>query len=271
VRRRRAGRPRPQWRVRDWPPEDVELVAVQAELGPRRAALVGSDPWRPSGPVLAGGCFVACGARAGEGEPAWAAAVTWPAPPPAEAGGAVRRDRLLRGSFGSPRRARDVVAQAVVTGTISAPYVPGLLALRHGPLLSRALLALEVRPEVVLVDGTGTDHPRRAGLAVHLGAVLEVPTVGVTHRALLAGGEAPEPVRGARRPAVLQGEVVGYWITTRTGARPVLAHAGWRTTPETAAEVVLQCSTESAHTPVPLQEARRVAREARAAARRVGP
>jgi deoxyribonuclease V len=67
-------------------------------------------------------------------------------------------------------------------------------------------------------------------------------------------------------PVRVDDRVVGFWVCTKTGARPVVAHAGWRTSPESAARVVLAASTDAARTPVPLQEARRVAREARALA-----
>ncbi|HEX2064195.1 MAG TPA: endonuclease V, partial [Acidimicrobiales bacterium] len=145
-----------------------------------------------------------------------------------------------------------------------APYKPGLLARREGPILAAVVRDLEVAPDVLLVDATGLDHPRRAGLALHLGAVVGRPTVGVTHRPLVATGRIPDLHSGATSPVEVDGLRVGYWVCTRTGARPVVAHAGWRTTPETAARLVVAASTEAARTPVPLQEARRVAREARA-------
>jgi deoxyribonuclease V len=152
----------------------------------------------------------------------------------------------------------------VVATTVPAAYSPGLLALREGPALAEACARLRPRPDVLLVDATGRDHPRRAGLAVHLGWAAGLPTVGVTHRTLLAEGAMPaSPAPGNLSPVAAGGETVGYWVRTRTGARPVVAHAGWRTTPAMAAEVVLLASTEAARTPVPLQEARRVAREAR--------
>ena len=88
----------------------------------------------------------------------------------------------------------------------------------------------------------------------------------MTTRPLVATGDAPRLVRGATSPVRLEGRLVGYWVCTRTGARPLLAHAAWRTDAQTAAAVVLAASTEGARTPVPLQEARRVAREARAMA-----
>jgi deoxyribonuclease V len=165
---------------------------------------------------------------------------------------------------GEPRRASDVAAQVVVAGEAGGPYRPGFLALRQGPLLSAAVAALPATPDVMLVDATGLDHPRWAGLAVHLGAVVGLPTVGVTDRALRGVGEKPAAVRGARRPVTVEGRLVGYWVSTRSGARPVLAHAGWRTDAHTAADAVLLASTAASRTPVPLQEARRVAREARA-------
>jgi deoxyribonuclease V len=115
---------------------------------------------------------------------------------------------------------------------------------------------------VLLVDATGRDHPRRAGLALQLGAVLGLPTVGVTHRPLLAEGEWPADARGARSPLGLGGKLVGYWLRTRVGTRPLAVHAAWRTDPEAAADVVL--SVAHARTPEPLRRARRRAREARA-------
>ncbi len=200
-------------------------------------------PWTPEGEWTAGGCFVAYPrGRPGAGragEPAWAAAVLWT--PSCQ------------------------LAQ-VVSGFAGPAYEPGLLALREGPLLEAAVRGLPRLPDVLLVDATGRDHPRRAGLALHLGAVLDVPTVGVTDRPLVASGPLPEDRRGARSPLWLGGEVVGHWLRTRQGVRPVCVHAAWRTDPDTAVEVVLRLVTRY-RTPEPLRLARAAAREARAATR----
>ncbi|HMC41937.1 MAG TPA: endonuclease V [Acidimicrobiales bacterium] len=258
-----------------WPVTGDELIRVQGVLAHEAAAVLKAAPWSLHGDPSIGGCFVAFArGEAGPGQAgdrAWAAAVTWrPAASPFGRGGAPHRhpDDALRGAVaeGGPRRSSDVDDQAVVADRVPAGYAPGLLALREGPILAAAVGALDAVPDVVLVDATGLDHPRRAGLAVHLGAVTGLPTVGVTHGSLLAAGDLPSVVRGASSPALLEGSTVGYWLCTRTGARPVLVHAGWRTDPETALAVVLLASTEAARTPVPLQEARRVAREARAVA-----
>jgi deoxyribonuclease V len=257
-----------------WPEEADGLVALQAELGQRAEKAVTADPFRLPATPLIGGCFVAFArGEAGPGRPgdrAFAAAVVWE--PGHEAllrrgrGGVPARSehKALRGtSRDVPRRAADVLDQAVVEAAVGAAYVPGLLALREGPVLAAAVAAMTRGPDVLLVDASGTDHPRRAGLAVHLGWALDVPTVGITRRPLGATGEPAEAVRGAWSPLRLDGDVVAASVCTRTGARPVVAHAGWRTDVETAVAVSLAASTEGARAPVPLQEARRVAREAR--------
>ena len=139
-------------------------------------------------------------------------------------------------------------------GRAAAAYTPGLLALREGPLLEEVVRGLPRPPDVLLVNATGRDHPRRAGLALHLGAVLDLPTVGVTHRPLLAGGSWPEDRRGARTPIRVGDEIVGYWVCTRAGTRPLVAHAAWRTDPDTAAGVVVATACSS-RTPEPLRRA----------------
>jgi deoxyribonuclease V len=222
-----------------WPHSEPELLAVQREL-----AAAAPPPWRPpSGPLVIGACVVTSprgksGAGAA-GDAEWAAAA------------------VLAG--------RRALAEATVAGEAGAPYASGLLALREGPVLEAVVRALAVVPDVLLVDATGRDHPRRAGLALHLGAVLDLPTVGVTHRPLHACGPAPDDTRGARAPLLLDGETVGAWVRTRRGTRPLAAHAAWRTDVATAVEVVL-AATGRVRTPEPLRHARRLARVTRSAA-----
>jgi deoxyribonuclease V len=216
--------------VGEWPGTREELVEEQLRL-----AAIDAVPWRFEPGARIGAVFV-CFARGGSGQgragdPAWAAACA----------------------------GRDAV---VVAGRAGAPYEPGLLALREGALLEAAVGALAQPPDVLLVDATGRDHPRRVGLALHLGAVLDLPTVGVTHRPLVAEGEWPPDERSAKSPLILDGELVGYWLRTRPGTRPLAVHAGWRTDAVTTVDVVL--STSRVRTPEPLRRARRRAREARA-------
>jgi deoxyribonuclease V len=222
-----------------WPSSPDELIAAQGALA--RAV---PDSWQPSPSTPAiGACVVVfqrgltgSGAR---GDPAWAAAAVL--------------------------RRREVVGEAVVRGAAAGPYIPGLLALREGACLEAAVRALAVAPEVLLVDATARDHPRRAGLALHLGAVTCLPSVGVTHRPLLARGEWPDDERGAWSPLQLDGEGVGAWLRTRRGARPLAVHPGWRITLGVALDVVL-LAARGHRTPEPLRHARRLARVARASA-----
>lgn len=221
-----------------WPETAEELIAEQERLAAERPA-----PWRPPedlGSLAFGACFV-CFERGPRGpgragEHGWAAAA-------------------LGGSAG--------FRTVSVTGRAPAPYEAGLLALREAPLLAAAVDSLPGRPDLLIVDATGRDHPRRAGMALHLGAVLDLPSVGVTNRTLLAHGDPPADERQARSPIVLAGDLVGWWVRTRKGTNPVAAHAAWRTDPETAAAVTLAVAGRY-RTPEPLRAARQAARLARA-------
>lgn len=224
----------------EWPSSFDELRSEQGRLG----ALAPPDWIPPEGPCAVGGCFF-CSPRhtsgaGAAGDRSWAGAAL------IDAGGSV--------------------SHAFVEGVAAAPYRAGLLALREGALLEGALRRLPALPDVLLVNATGRDHPRRAGLALHLGAVLDLPTVGVTNRVLTAEGAWPGPALWERSPLLVGGERVGFWLRTGEAARPLAIHAGWRTDPETAVAVVRLAVRGSARTPTPLQQARRIARQARAVA-----
>jgi deoxyribonuclease V len=221
-----------------WPTDTRALVTVQ-----RRLAGATPPAWSPEEhePVQ-GGCWV-CFPRGisgpgRAGDALWSAAV------------------VMRGG--------SVLAESVVTGEATAPYEPGLLALRVGAVLEEAVRGLPTAPEVVLVDAGGRDHPRRAGLAIHLGAALDTPTVGVTHRPLLARGDWPGAERGDTSELRIGDEVVGCWMRTQAGTRPLAVHPGWRTGLATAVALV-EATTRRQRTPEPLRRARELARRARAA------
>jgi deoxyribonuclease V len=156
-----------------------------------------------------------------------------------------------------------LAALNTVRGEAPALYKPGLLAMREGPLLERAVKGLPALPELLFVNATGRDHPRRAGLALHLGYQLSLPTVGVTRNPLIAKGEWPADAPGSRAPLRIGEEIVGYWLRMKPGKPPLAVHSGWSTSPETAVKVVL-ASPGRWRTPEPLRLARQAAREARA-------
>jgi deoxyribonuclease V len=205
-----------------WPATRHELERLQRDL----ALAASHQPlWRPPSdrPSRVGGVFVATG------QPAFAAAAV------------IAQAHL--------------VDSAVVQGVLEAPYAPGLLALRQGRLLAAAVQQLRDPPDVLLVNASGRDHPRRAGLALHLGAACDLPTIGVTDRPLVATASEAGPL-------VLDDEVVGYCLVTQSGVKPIIVHVAWRTDAETARAVVL-AQAGPARTPEPLRQARRLARTAR--------
>lgn len=226
------------------PPGAAEALAeLQRRLAARR-----QERWKPGpGVPLVGACY-ACFERPANipgraGEPGWAAAA------------------LTRGS-------RFVEAIAV-EGVAGGPYVPGLLALREEALLAAAVGGLSSRPDVLIVNATGLDHPRGCGLAVQLGATLGLPTVGVTDRPLCARGEPPGPERWSMAPLAQGGRPVAVYLVTRAGTRPVVVHPGWETSFDVALQVVRN-SVRRARTPEPLRRARRLARAVRAGTARAG-
>jgi deoxyribonuclease V len=168
------------------------------------------------------------------------------------------------GGAAATLRGPDGDAVVVVAGPLHGDYRPGYLAAREGPLREAAVRRLDVLPDVLIVDAAGRDHPRRAGLALHLGAVVDVPTVGATDRPLAAQGEQPADRRGATSPLRIAGDVVGYWVRVVAGVRPLAVSAGWRVDPEQAVEVVLR-DIGAHRTPQAVRLARCTAREARAA------
>jgi deoxyribonuclease V len=219
-----------------WPSDADSLIAYQRQLATAAPEPYTVDPSTAS----IGGCWV-CFPRGlvGPGtdhDQAWSAAVIM---------------------FGGR-----VIEQRVITGIAGAPYVPGLMALRLGPLMEEALRAVSGLPDVLLLDATGHDHPRGAGLALHLGAELDIPTIGVTHRPLVASGEWPSDHRGATSPLRIGGLVVGCWLRTQPGVRPLVVHPGWRIDLVTAVEVVTML-TRRRRTPEPLRRARQLARRTR--------
>jgi deoxyribonuclease V len=222
--------------VAGWPSSTSALAELQSRLAGARPA-----PWEPPGlAVPVGGCAVCSLRRApgpgAAGDPAWAAAVV-----------------LEQGR---------VTGSAACRGAAGAAFASGQLALREGPLLEEVVRRLPAPPAVLLVHAAGRDHPRRSGLALMLGALLDLPTVGVTTRPLRAEGPMPEDRAGATSPLRLDGEVVASWVRVRAGLRPVVAHAAWRTGPETAAALVL--ATSRVRMPEPLRLALEMARTLRA-------
>ncbi|WP_449065497.1 endonuclease V [Planomonospora algeriensis] len=135
-----------------------------------------------------------------------------------------------------------VVEQVAVTGRTAFEYVPGLLAFRELPSLIEALERLASVPDLIVCDGYGLAHPRRFGLACHLGMLTGLPTVGVGKTAFVGSYGEPGPERGAWSDLVLDGDVVGRVLRTQGGVKPVFVSCGHRIDLETACRHVLALS-----------------------------
>lgn len=124
----------------------------------------------------------------------------------------------------------------------SFPYVPGLLSFREAPAALDALAKLEIRPDLLLCDGQGLAHPRRFGLACHIGLLADIPAVGVAKTRLIGQHEPVLESRGSWQPLWHEGEMVGAVLRTRTNVKPVYVSIGHRISLETAIDYVMACT-----------------------------
>lgn len=120
----------------------------------------------------------------------------------------------------------EIVEVKVVTDKVTFPYVPGLLTFREAPLILAAFEEIALTPDLVMVDGQGIAHPRRIGLASHLGLYLGIPTIGCAKSRLCGVCEEPADEQGSRTELRDNGEVIGAVVRTRAGVKPVYVSIG---------------------------------------------
>ena len=132
--------------------------------------------------------------------------------------------------------------QAVVRRPTSFPYVPGLLSFREAPALIEALEQLTTLPDLLLCDGQGLAHPRRFGLACHLGVLTDIPAIGVAKTHFIGQYEEVAQERGAWQPLCEQEETIGAVLRTRSGVKPLYVSIGHRISLESAIRYVLACA-----------------------------
>lgn len=142
------------------------------------------------------------------------------------------------------------------------PYHPGYFSLREAPAALEALRSLSQAPGVILVDGQGIAHPRRFGVACHIGVVTGVPTIGCAKSRLIGAFREPGPERGEWSPLVADGETVGAVLRTQSGVKPVFVSPGHLVTLQDAIRIVLHCAGHY-RVPDPLRMADAAARSAR--------
>ena len=163
----------------------------------------------------------------------------------------------------------ELVERVGVAGPAAFPYVPGLLSFREAPALIEAFGRLRTTPDVVLCDGQGIAHPRRLGIASHLGLWLDLPTVGCAKSRLCGRYQEPGPDRGDRSPLTDRGEVIGAVVRTRARVQPLFVSPGHRCDLEGAVALVL-ATAPKLRLPVPSRMAHAYVNEIRRAVRSGG-
>lgn len=137
-----------------------------------------------------------------------------------------------------------VVAQASAQDVEKFPYVPGLFSFRELPPIALALERLDVAPDLIVCDGQGIAHPRRFGLACHLGILFDVPTIGCGKTRLLGEEDALERKRGNTAALRDGGEVIGSVVCTQDGVKPLYVSVGHRVSLATAAATIVRLAPE---------------------------
>jgi deoxyribonuclease V len=133
--------------------------------------------------------------------------------------------------------------QVVVRVATTFPYVPGLLSFREAPAVLAAFEKVRAAPDLILYDGQGIAHPRRFGIASHVGLLLDCPSIGVAKSRLVGAHKMPANRRGAWTPLRDAGEVIGAVLRTRAGVKPLYVSIGHRVSLETAVRWTLTCVT----------------------------
>jgi len=137
--------------------------------------------------------------------------------------------------------ALEIVEVKVVADRMGFPYVPGLLSFREAPLILAAFEKLNIAPDLIMVDGQGIAHPRRCGIASHLGLILGIPTIGCAKSRLYGEHDIPDNAAGSYTELKDNGEVIGSVLRTKTGVKPLYISIGHMIDLPTAVKWVLNC------------------------------
>lgn len=203
----------------DWPQDAKAAIALQRQLAPQ---------------VLTRDDFCRGGSSAGEFEYVAGLDVGF------EEGGTVTLAAAVLLSF----PALELVEMAIARSPTCFPYVPGLLSFREAPALLQALAQLKIEPDLIFCDGHGIAHPRRLGIASHLGLLVDKPTIGVAKSRYIGSYDEPGLEKGNWTPLMDGDEQIGAVVRTRTKIKPLFISPGHRVSMETAIAMVLNSTTK---------------------------
>jgi deoxyribonuclease V len=136
----------------------------------------------------------------------------------------------------------EVIEEAGVVTEAHFPYIPGLLSFRETPALLEAWARLKIEPDVLMLDGQGLAHPRRFGIACHVGLLIERPTLGCAKSVLVGKYDEPASERGAWSPMIDKGETIGAAVRTKKNVKPIYVSPGHLITLEDSINLTLACN-----------------------------
>jgi len=138
----------------------------------------------------------------------------------------------------------EVVEKTCTVHRVPFPYIPGLLSFREGPAILDAACRLNAVPDLIFINGHGYAHPKRFGLASHVGLMLDIPSVGIAQRLLAGTAAFPGESRGSMQPVLDRSEVIGMAVRTLAGQKPVFVSAGHKVDLDQAVEIALRTTMD---------------------------
>ncbi|UGV41381.1 endonuclease V [Methanococcoides orientis] len=148
-------------------------------------------------------------------------------------------DRIICGVVLLDYDTMDIIEKAHVVRKINFPYIPTYLTFREGKPIVDAVSGLQEMPDLLMVDGCGINHPRKAGLATHTGVVMDIPTIGIAKKILC--GVADRPETGEANPLLFQDQQIGWLLKTNKRSNPIVVAPGHRISMNTCLEVTRKC------------------------------
>jgi deoxyribonuclease V len=149
-------------------------------------------------------------------------------------------DMMLSGIVVLNYPSLEIVERVFSIEQVIFPYIPTFLSFREGPAIMSAFEKLKNRPDILMVDGAGINHPRRAGIATHIGVALDVPTIGITKKLLCGSGEEPVEV-GEASPLLYEARKVGWLLKSIKRCRAIIVAPGHRVSLESSLSIVRSC------------------------------
>jgi deoxyribonuclease V len=137
-----------------------------------------------------------------------------------------------------------VIETTIATRKVEFPYIPGLLSFREAPVCIDTIEKIKTAPDVFIIDGQGIAHPRRLGIACHIGLLIDKPTIGCAKSRLIGTFDEPGSKKGDYADLMDSGENIGAVLRTRTNVKPVYVSVGHKCTLDNAVSIVLECTTK---------------------------